>query len=94
MNAKTKTKRPRFKSEAEERRFWETHDAVSITDQGVARRKALRLTVPARRICHHNSTSQRAQGLNRMWAQFAVDRANRRLSSDPDSWPAANSIDP
>ena len=41
MNAKTKTKRPRFKSEAEERRFWETHDSAALVDWSNAKRVRL-----------------------------------------------------
>ena len=41
MNAKTKSKRPNFKSEAQERRFWETHDSAERVDWTKATRVRL-----------------------------------------------------
>ena len=41
MNASTKTKLPRFKSEAQERRFWETHDSAEHVDWSKATRVRL-----------------------------------------------------
>ena len=41
MNARTKTKLPRFKSEPQERRFWETHDSAEHVDWSKATRVRL-----------------------------------------------------
>ena len=41
MNAKTKPKRPLLKSEAQERRFWETHDSTEHLDWSKAERVRL-----------------------------------------------------
>ena len=41
MNARTKTKPPKFKSEAQERRFWETHDSAEHVDWSKATRVRL-----------------------------------------------------
>ncbi len=38
MSAKTKAKVPRFKSEVQERRFWETHDSTEHVDWSNAKR--------------------------------------------------------
>ena len=41
MNARTKTKPPKFKSEAQERRFWETHGSAEHVDWSKATRVRL-----------------------------------------------------